>query len=470
MSLSSALNAARAGLTYTSRWAHTTSNNIANANTPGYARRSLLLTTSGLGEPMVRGIAQAVDSSLDRMYRLETARGTRQDVMASGLNLYTTVLGQPESSDSVLSRLTDFRSALGLLSVSPADTALQRAAVSDATELATSLNRAHVGLDQTRRDAETGVANDVVNINETLQRIAQLNQRLGQEHEETDLRLSLADQMNQELDNLGPLMDFTLRFDTFGRAEIFASGGTPLVTGIDAETLEYDRTTGVLTANGADITPGQVGARGITEGSLAGNLELLHTVVPQMQHQLDETARALIEEFQLADTSRSIGDSGLFTDAGAALDGPYTPGLAGRIAVNDAVRPEMGGALWRMRDGMSAAIEGQAGDSTQINAFIATLDGRMDFDPAAGLGTSTTLSQYVSTLIANQQQVRVESEVARDSYSISAQTVEASRQGFMGVNIDDEMQQLLAIEQAYGANAQVMSTVAEMVDTLLNTF
>lgn len=470
MSLSSALNAARSGLTFTSRWAQTASTNISNASTDGYARRSLKVNTTGMGEPEVSGIARAVDSSLDRMFRLETARTGRQTSLAEGLSLYTSVLGQTDSSDSILSRMTDLRASLGLLSVTPSDTALQRAAVTDAQEVAQSLNRTNEGLLQARKAAQDGVTADLSRINDGLQRLADLNSRIAHERENSDLRLSLGDQITQELDKLAPLMDLTVRTDSSGRVEIFAPGGTELLHNDEAQVLSYDIGSGRLFAGTTDITPGIPGVRGLEEGSISGRIELLNSILPEMQSQIDEMARALIDGFAGADPSLAPGQAGLFTDAGAALTGVPTPGLAGRIAVNDAARPEMGGALWRMRDGVGAAVEGAASDPTQINAFITMFDEPMSFDPALGLGGTATLSQYASTLIANQQQARAAAESERDLASAGAETVQATRMGFMGVNVDDELQQLMQIEQAYGANSQVMRTVNTMLQTLLDAF
>ena len=47
-------------------------------------------------------------------------------------------------------------------------------------------------------------------------------------------------------------------------------------------------------------------------------------------------------------------------------------------------------------------------------------------------------------------------------------TFEDSRAGIEGVNIDTELQKLLEIEQAYGANSQVLTSLTAMIDTLLD--
>lgn len=130
--------------------------------------------------------------------------------------------------------------------------------------------------------------------------------------------------------------------------------------------------------------------------------------------------------------------------------------------------PENGGALWRIRDGLGAATAGAAGDNTQVTAFIEALDGAMSFDESLGLGDQMTLTSYVSTLIASQNTTRANAETSAESLAAGAIAVQSTRLSFMGVNVDDELQQLTLIQQSYGANAQALSTVSEMIDTLLN--
>lgn len=469
MGLISAFNAARSGMSVTSRWAGSVSSNIANANNPSYARRDTHLATSAQGTATVSEIARAVDASLDAMYRDELGRTARQDAIATGLSAYTALLGDSESSDTILTRLTDFRNALGLLSVSPSDTALQRSAVADAQELAAMLNRAGSELSDAMDGAEDGIGADIAGVNAALSRLEGYNEQLSSGGLGTsEAQLALQDRIGAELDALAEYMDFTLRTDPQGRIELFAAGGTSLLSGGVAQMLSFDAATGTLHAGDFEITPGVPGVRGISEGTLSGKIELFNETLPEMQAQLDEVARALMSGMQSADAGLAPGEPGLFTDAGDALSDPAAPGLALRIAVNGAVLPEQGGAYWRIRDGMAADVPGAAGDNTQIEAFIATLDGDMAFDTDAGLGGSAALSGYVATLIASQNSTRAEAESSAESLAAGAIAVQSTRMSFMGVNVDDELQQLTAIEQSYSANAQVLTVVSEMIDTLLD--
>lgn len=466
MSITSALGVASSGMSLSSRRAETAASNIANADNPGYARRLIAVSTDVQGMPRVSVIGRAVDSSLDAMYRSEVSRTATQDAVATGLSSYTDVLGDNESSDTVLTRLTRFQNALGLLSVSPADAGLQRGAVTEAQGLTQALNRAGDALTRTVADTTQSVQADVATINASLTRLQGLNDRVGG-GPSAEARLALEDEIATELDSLAELTDFTLRTDSSGQVELFTTGGTALLVDNQIEALRYDLGTGELFAGAIEITPGQTGVRGNSEGSLTGKMSLLSDTLPEMQAQLDQAARALITGMTEADSSLAAGAPGLFTDAGAALTDPFAPGLASRIAVNAAVLPDQGGAYWRMRDGMDATAPGAAGDNSLIEAMGTALSATTDFDAAAGLGESDTLADYMATLIASQNTSRSGAESAAASLAAGAVAVESTRSSFSGVNLDDELQQLAAIQQSYAANARVLTIAAEMIDTLL---
>ncbi|MBE9637135.1 flagellar hook-associated protein FlgK [Salipiger mangrovisoli] len=470
MSLSAALNAARSGLSVTSRWAQTTSNNIANANNASYARRDPTIVSGHSGGVTISEITQAVNTSLDSMYRLEVSRTATQDAIATGLSLYTAQLGDTGSDVTLLTQLTDFQNALGLMAASPTDSSLQRAALTDAQELTLSLNLASNSLIDAREQALSSAQNDITSINTTLADLAKMNEKLASGKLSEGQKLALGDEITAKLDSLAEKMDFTMRTDAKGRMEIFTTGGTALLLGETAETISFDAETGVLSAGAVDITPGAAGARGIGEGSLAGQITLYNDVIPEMSAQLDEVAKGLISVFETSDVSLAPGEAGLFTDAGAALSDPVAAGLAARIAVNSALVPDEGGAVWRFRDGVGATVQGESNDASQLNAFVDAMAGKTSFDARLGLADSATLADYMASLIASQNTTRANAETGAETSAAAALTVQETRLGFMGVNVDDELQQLVAIEQAYSANAQVMTTVMSMLDTLLDSF
>ncbi|WP_109468056.1 flagellar hook-associated protein FlgK [Albibacillus kandeliae] len=465
MSITSAFNIARSGLITSSQQASTVSTNIANAGSENYGRRSLSVTTTSTGAAVATSVNRAVDSSLSAMYRDEIAAMSKQDTIASGLTVYSATLGEVDDASSPVQMLTDLQTSLDQLYNDPSDTTLQASVVQAAQDLAEGLNELSETISDTAAAATKDLQSDITDANELLADVANLNRRIALAQEGSDTYATLQDQLDGKLNQLSEFMDFSTKTDSSGRVSVYTTGGLRLVEGETSFELSFDQTTGTLSADGQDITPPN--RAGINEGKIAGNIELLNETLPQMQLQLDEFARAVIVTFEQADASLSTGDAGLFTDAGAAYDSSNLTGLAARISVNSAVVPEEGGELWRIRDGMSATTEGTSGESSQIGAFIDAMSTDQSFDTAAGITSNATLVEYASLMVATQQNVVAEAETSYEELATSAAAIDTARLNAQGVNIDDELQQLLLIEQSYAANTQVVSTLVAMLDALL---
>jgi flagellar hook-associated protein 1 FlgK len=470
MSITSAFAIGRSGLSSVEKWAEVTSGNIANADRAGYTKKTMQRGTDPGGGVQVIGIRRESDDAVERLHRIELSRAGRQEAVASGLELYTTRLGQPGDAGGLVSRIDALQSAFTQLANAPEQLAMQSGALEAAKGAALALNDTAAALGEAASLTRDRIGASVATLNEGLGRIAELNRQIAQAGAATDGQAALMDEAGAILDRLSGIADLRAVPDGQGRLTVHTAGGTPLVENTDARTIRYDDATGSLLADGIDITPDRAGARGFSEGRLAGEIHLFGQVIPKMQLQLDEAARALMQGFAAADASRAPGQPGLFTDAGAAFDPLALDGLAGRIAVNDAVIPEAGGAIWRLRDGVGAALPGAPGDPTQPGAFVDMLEGTLAFDPAAGLETTTTLSGFAASLVADQQQMRVSAQARQETLMAGAASLEAVRSAISGVNRDEELQRLIEIEQSYAANSQVIRTLTEMVDTLLAAF
>ena len=162
----------------------------------------------------------------------------------------------------------------------------------------------------------------------------------------------------------------------------------------------------------------------------------------------------------------------LFTDGGNPItgaitsSGSQTTGLAGRIEVNSALAAIPSGLV-------SYASNTAAGDPTRPNFILNQLtDATLTYSPTTGLGTTAApytgaLTQYMSEVVSQQAQA---ANAASNLQQGQDTVVTALQQRFnnqSGVSIDTEMSNLIALQNAYGANARVMSTVEQMMQTLL---
>jgi flagellar hook-associated protein 1 FlgK len=116
MSITSALGAALTGLSATSRQAEILSSNVANATTPGYARREVSLQAAvlaGSGQGVqISGIIRNIDAALLAERRLAAAGDGDRSTRAGFLNLVEQALGTPDSPGSIAARIAAFDQAL----------------------------------------------------------------------------------------------------------------------------------------------------------------------------------------------------------------------------------------------------------------------------------------------------------------------------------------------------------------------
>ena len=142
-------------------------------------------------------------------------------------------------------------------------------------------------------------------------------------------------------------------------------------------------------------------------------------------------------------------------------------GLAQRLVLNAAVDPAQGGDLWRLRDGINAAAQGPAGDDTQLRRMVDTMGAERTPSAATGLislMSATELAEGVTALVASRA-ARAEDATAYNAGHFDI--LRESELALTGVDTDYEMQQLIMIEQAYAANARVISTADQLMQTLL---
>jgi flagellar hook-associated protein 1 FlgK len=226
----------------------------------------------------------------------------------------------------------------------------------------------------------------------------------------------------------------------------FAGGMAAVVTQLNAAfgtNLQFSNPSGtVLQAVNASATTNVVNALSATS-----TVTSLSSGSPQLPLFLDGTTPI----------------TGALTSAGS-----QTTGLAGRITVNGAVAAAPGSLV-------AYAAGTAAGDPTRPNFLLSQLTGAtLTYAPTTGIGSaqqpfSGTLATYMSAIMSEQSQA---ANAATNLQQGQDTVVSALQQRFnstSGVSIDTELSNLIALQNAYGANARVMSTIQQMMSTLLQT-
>jgi len=141
-------------------------------------------------------------------------------------------------------------------------------------------------------------------------------------------------------------------------------------------------------------------------------------------------------------------------------------GLAGRIAVSDALITDP--SLLAQFNGVNA----NAGDSSRVNFVLEQIRGEVvTFSPGTGLGAPfnpirSSVEDFLQTIISTQGQRAAAVAREADISQISFNNVQDRIQAESGVNIDVEVARLVELEQAFQANARILTAIQELIDTL----
>ncbi len=164
----------------------------------------------------------------------------------------------------------------------------------------------------------------------------------------------------------------------------------------------------------------------------------------------------------------------LFTDGngnqpitGASnASGLQTTGLAGRIEVNPALVASPSSLV-------AYAANTTSGDTTRPDFLVNQMTAAsLPFSPATGIGTQSTpftgtLTDYMSQIVSQQSQAANAATNLQQGQDTVLSALQQRFNDSSGVNIDTEMSNLIALQNAYGANARVMTTIQQMMATLL---
>jgi flagellar hook-associated protein 1 len=163
----------------------------------------------------------------------------------------------------------------------------------------------------------------------------------------------------------------------------------------------------------------------------------------------------------------------LFTDGATPYTdvitgtGPESVGLAARIAVNPTVVADPS-TLINYQAGTAA------GDSTRPDFILQQLtSASLTFSPNTGIGTASapfigSLTTYLRQVISQQGEAASSADNLKQGQDVVLNSLQQRFNDVSGVNVDQEMANLLALQNSYAANARVMSAVKDMLDALIN--
>lgn len=456
----SSINTALSALRYQQASLDIASTNIANATTDGYVRRRVVGQTVGAAAaPAVwsrsneigsgvqaAGVQRLVDPLLDSRVRREHARQAYLDLKAAAMGRVETGIAEPGET-GVSAALDDFKNSFSDFNNAPKADAARAQVLEKGATLADAFHIQARNIQDEMGDQRSRVLASVQEVNDVIAQLASTNQSISASRGGGSDVAGLMDTRDQLAQRLSELTGATATVAANGTMDVQLNGQS-LVSGQKGATLQI--TSGVNPDGSADGSPVTFAVQqpdgspatavpGTLGGELGASVELIDHVLPDYATELNSLVTELVTKMNAAHHAGYDlnGDAGgdLFT-----ID-PADP--AGSIKVAITSRDEL-------------AISAIGGTTTA------------DTSNAAALADAVTIGDGYQRLV-NGFGSAVAS-VGRLAANQSAMTnqVDAAREQLTGVSIDEETVNMVLAQRSYEAAARVMTTVDEMLDTLIN--
>jgi len=422
------LQTALSGLLAEQQAIDVTGHNITNANTEGYSRQTAVLQTNeplriaalspttGMGGQLGTGVSVADYTRirniyLDAHYRNENSALGAANAQAEELQQAQSAFNEPSSS-GLASQLSAFWSSWGELANAPESKPARVAVISAADQVTSTLHQLSSQLQSIESSASAqyaALAGPSGEVAHDAAAIAELNHQIKGSLEAHQQPNDLEDSRDLLVDKLSSLASVTVTKEADGTYTVaFGNAASPLVEG---STVNWPQE---LTA----AAGGQLGALAELT-SPAGALASYKSA-------LDEVAETLSSSVNEIHTARPF-----FTGAGAA-------------GIEVAVAPSE----------IQTSTEEASGGNNVALKIAALRGGAADQHYAALVGSVGSGVQGAKMIQANAQAV--------------VTAVSNQRQSVSGVNLDEEMTNLITFQRGYQASARALTVMDEMLDTLIN--
>jgi flagellar hook-associated protein 1 FlgK len=445
-SLNASLATALSGLSAEQGALAATTNNVANANTPGYSREVPVLVSSDpiVVDPLTLGTGvtlQSIESIRDPI--LESS--IQQESQTQGqLNAQVAALQQTQtnfvtSTSDIGTEITNFFNNINQLATSPSDLSVRQGVLTAADNLATSFNTTANSLSQQQTSLDQSVVETVGQINQLTGQIAQLNGQVSDLENAGENAGSFVDQRQQAIDQLSSLVDVSV-IPSNNTLTLTTANGTPLVLGQQSFNLQTQLNADGLHdvyAQGVDITSS------ITSGQLGGTLQVRDQQIPALQTQLDTLAAGLANSVNGVQTAGYDLNGELGTNF---FNPPPASGTGAAASLSVAITdPSL----------IAASSDGTSGSNGNAEAMYA-----LSTQPVIAGQTPTDYYSGVVFNVGNDVSNATAEQTA--SSQVLAQ-LNDQRASVSGVSLDEEAANMVQYQNAYAASAQVITAINNMM-------
>jgi flagellar hook-associated protein 1 FlgK len=429
-------------------------------------------TYTGHGEGVTTtSVSRLTDFLMDARVRNEHANLSYLQVQQTSMERVETAINEP-SDTGIASALSAFGSAWQDVVSSPDGSAARQSVIASGQTLAAAINAQARAVDDERAQQRAAAVDDVSQINNDAQQLAQLNHNIFiAQANGTDVS-DLQDQRDQLALDLANKAGAVVAQDSTGRYNI-SINGVALVTGDNAGTMTVNGINADGTpSNGDTANPGTVsfsisdpvpvGATPSTNqtavpngmgGELGGIATLLNVTLANYRAGLNDVAQ------QLADMVNTQHEAGY--DQSGAAGGKFFDYTAGDPAGTISVLVTDPSKVAASSDG-----SGQSNNADNADTITQVLNGAVGAGNPPG--TPVNNNDAYQRLVTGLGSTVAGLNTQTTNQQLLANQVDDEREQQAGVSLDEETINLMQAQRAYEASSRVLTVMNSLLDTLIN--
>jgi flagellar hook-associated protein 1 FlgK len=281
-----------------------TGQNIANANTPGYAEESVNLAAAApqsngstpIGSGVdVSSISRAIDSLNNSQLNASQSSLGQLNSLQTYTNQLDNIIGT--TAGGLTTALQNYYNAWSTVANDPTSTAARQALIGQAQSVASAFQTTNSQLQNLSSNINSSITSDVNQINSIAASISTLNQQIvvGSAQAGGQAPNELLDQRDAALSSLSKLVGVTTNTDSNGALNVFVGNGQPLV--LQGSTTKLTTVANPFNASQLEISTstdnGNIISSQITSGDLGGLLAARSQAVEPAINQVGQIATAL---------------------------------------------------------------------------------------------------------------------------------------------------------------------------------
>lgn len=468
-SLFHSLNIGSEALYATRQGVDTTGHNIANAQVEGFSRQRVNLTTrpplerNGLiigNGTFVKNITRSHDEFIEKQMNLTNQDAGRAKARASAMRQIE-ISFSPEMAANVGEELSKFFNAMQTLSNLPEDPTTRTSVVETAKNAAAAFRRVDADLKMHRASMNERVVEVCDRTTDNLKEIADLNIKIqAQEAGDPLTANDLRDQRDRLLREVSSNIEVHYYEDKNGMLVVRGPKEVTLVDAGNSAKVHAERNVNnnnfydVLVTDWEDHSARNV-TNGINGGTLDGLLKVRDDDLPNLIDKNNQMAQTFTE------TVNEIHRDGFGLGAYSEVTGRnffrevFDPNLAAaNIDVDD--------AIMESTDAIACASTPWApGDNVNLNRILKTKDEKL-FDG------EQTFNEFYANYVGALGLDVVRADHIKEGCDILTEDLTKRREGVSGVSLDEEATNLLKWQTCFTANSKVITTIDEMLDTVLS--